>query len=161
MYSGHMANSPEAERSPREFLESIMKKLCSKYDPSLVYEAAKYETLDHNRRRQYDRRGKHLGHDISGMLPYPRDLLYSDHHSERQEWENMKAPREDHPSLYEKDGVRTFYSEPYTLSWKDLVETVIFCEQHGLQASISGSSAHNPGCTFTVKYHYVGTPEDS
>jgi hypothetical protein len=94
------------------------------------------------KQRLQDRLGSESeSNQIATMLPYPRRLLYTPSH-ERMDWENQRPPGYDHANLYEKDGVKTFTSEPYSLSWKDLKELVEYCEKENLEVSVTTGSPH-------------------
>lgn len=63
-------------------------------------------------------------------------------------------PGSDHVSEWKKDGeTYVIVSQPYSLSYETMKETVAFCEAHDLKADISGSpSWHFPAAVITVEY---------
>lgn len=63
-------------------------------------------------------------------------------------------PAADHCSEWKKDGETVIVvSQPYGLSYSRLKETVAFCEEHGLEASIDSLlSWHFPGSVVSVEY---------
>ena len=63
-------------------------------------------------------------------------------------------PGQDHVSAWQRDGkTHIIVSQPYSMGYETLKETVEFCEKWGLQAYIDAyGSWHFPGATVLVEY---------
>jgi hypothetical protein len=66
---------------------------------------------------------------------------------------DLPLPGDDHPELWRtQDGRLVYVSHPYNLWPERLEEIRMACEQHGLEATLSGISWYNPGGTYRVEY---------
>jgi len=63
-------------------------------------------------------------------------------------------PGSDHCSEWQKDGQTIIVvSQPYSLGYQDIKDTVKFCEENELEANIEASSSwHFPGRTINIEY---------
>jgi hypothetical protein len=67
--------------------------------------------------------------------------------------EDCFPPACDHHKLWKKGKVYTvFTSEPYSLSYENLKDTVKYCEANGLRADINTFSPYYPGKTLLVQF---------
>ena len=63
-------------------------------------------------------------------------------------------PCADHCSEWQKDGQTVIIiSQPYSLGYQDIKDTIMFCEEYGLEATVEArSSWHFPSTTVCVEY---------
>jgi hypothetical protein len=71
----------------------------------------------------------------------------------------LLPPGNDHGKLWNRDGKPVCYTfEPYYLGTDKLKSLSAFCEEHGLDVAISGSSWHFVGWTVLVELWKKGEP---
>jgi len=63
-------------------------------------------------------------------------------------------PAHDHSELLTRNGrPEVFYSQPYRICFRELVETMEYCREHALEATIDAwGSSHFPGRTLLIAY---------
>jgi hypothetical protein len=65
----------------------------------------------------------------------------------------LAAPGEEHGQLFSKDGQFTlFVAQPYVVDLKTMKEIVLFCQEYGLTATISGRSSYFVGRAVRLEY---------
>jgi len=121
----------------------LLDRLMSRYGEAFVADAFSAAVEGRLLERLRSRFGESTSEPrIATLLDYPRRLLYTEEKG-RVDWENQTFPGEDHSDVREKDGERTFTTEPYGISWENLAGMVDYCRKNGLQADVSTGSPHN------------------
>lgn len=70
-----------------------------------------------------------------------------------RDWTDVVLPGDDHVEHREKDGVRSYISQPYGLHWEQIRALVKHCEANGLTVSIDPRSWYFPGecCAVVIR----------
>ena len=74
-------------------------------------------------------------------------------HNEENESPILSIPGQDHLSEWTKDKItEKIISQPYNLSFEQLKDMILFCQDNRLRVDFSGFSWHFPGRTFLVEF---------
>lgn len=147
-------NEPQ-KRELKKRLAARLKEIAAEHGSDLVSDAYATALRDALNERLEARLGRVAKSSyISSILPYPREFLYADHSHEMSEWEWHRPPGADHDSIREKDGKKTFITQPYGLSWRCLKDLVAYCEAHELEATINVGAPYSATACLLVEIRH-------